>query len=590
MMRRFLICALLSSVNLCVPVQGNDEPDCIFPYICPTAGRINPQVGERGSEVKALLLGTRLERIEEFLFYDSGIEVVDYQPVDQIPHDNHGSLSPTPAGTAVELTLRIAEDCRLGEHFFRLRTHEALSEMLSFWVSPFPCVPEIDWAHDRKDKGNGTMAHAQPVELGSTVFGYHPSYSTMDHDFYSVEMEEGQRLTVEVWSACLGFEFHRGLTDCAITIYGPDKKKLLSVDDTSLRDMDPIVSLRAPESGVYYINIHQNMDFEGSLRHYAAHFSDAFRPMISYPLGGQVGEELNLTWIESDGTETPAKLKLPKDPGAFEKSIMEHRTPGVAIANRLQVARFPNVLEDGTDHFKPEQAQVYSGELPIAFNGRIEHEGKTDWYRFRAKKGERYRVRTYAATLGSSLDARLWIRPAEGTESRIDLQADDSRWIDHDWQGPDRTGIVRDRMDPITIFEADVDGEYLLGIADAQRLFGPDYVYRVEIQPHVDQAFLYFPTDYRESPHKRDRLVIHRGNTTEHILGIIPGIGNRYRGGMEIHAAGLPKGVTFSCPPLKPGQNLTQATLTATADAQPWSGLIELNLRPTEPNADFTGS
>ena len=34
-----------------------------------------------------------------------------------------------------------------------------------------------------------------------------------------------------------------------------------------------------------------------------------------------------------------------------------------------------------------------------------------DWFRFRAKKGERYRVRTYAATLGSSLDARIWIRP-----------------------------------------------------------------------------------------------------------------------------------------------------------------------------------
>ena len=36
------------------------------------------------------------------------------------------------------LTLEIADDCRLGEHFFRLRTHENLSEMLSFWVSPFP--------------------------------------------------------------------------------------------------------------------------------------------------------------------------------------------------------------------------------------------------------------------------------------------------------------------------------------------------------------------------------------------------------------------------------------------------------------------
>ena len=93
--------------------------------------------------------------------------------------------------------------------------------------------------------------------------------------------------------------------------------------------------------------------------------------------------------------------------------MIDYRPTGAVIANRLQVARFPNVLEDGEEHFRPEQAQLYEGDLPIAFNGRIEHEGKTDWFRFRAKKGERYRIRTYAATLGSSLDARLWIRPAD---------------------------------------------------------------------------------------------------------------------------------------------------------------------------------
>ncbi|MGI9473556.1 MAG: hypothetical protein ACR2NZ_18585, partial [Rubripirellula sp.] len=176
------------------------------------------------------------------------------------------------------------------------------------------------------------------------------------------------------------------------------------------------------------------------------------------------------------------------------------------------------------------------------------------------------------------------------TESSINIAADDSRWIDHDWQGNDKVGIIKDRMDPVAIFEPDSDGDYLLGIADSQRLFGPDYVYRVEFQPLVDQAFVYFPTDYRESAHKRDRLVIHRGNTTEHTLAILPAVGNRYRGGMEIYAEDLPKGVTFCCPPLAPGQNLTQASLSATDDAEPWSGLIELKIRPTETDAEFTGS
>lgn len=590
-MSRFHPSLLLASLLLPFAAAQEKPEFCIFAYSCPTAGRINPQVGERGSLTKTILTGGRLERIEEFVFYDDGIRVVDLHPLDEIPHDAHGGPRPMPPGTAVELTLEIADDCRLGEHFFRLRTHETLSEMLSFWVSPFPCVAEGHWAHDRDETGNGTTARAQPVELGTTVYGYHPGYATMDNDFYAVALKKGQRLTVEVWSACLGFDFQGGLTDCAITIYGPDqRRKIAYSDDTSLRDMDPVVSLKAPVTGVYFVNVHQSMDFEGQLRHYAVHFSDAPRPMITYPLGGEAGTELALRLIEADGTETPARRQLPVEPGPLDQSMIDYRPTGAVIANRLQVARFPNVLEDGEAHFQPERAQVYDGGLPVAFNGRIQHEGKTDWFRFRAKKGERYRVRTYAATLGSSLDARLWIRPAEGTESRVDIAVDDSRWVDHDWQGNDKTAVVKDRMDPVAIFEPDADGQYLLGIADAQRLFGPDYVYRVEIQPLIDQAFIYFPNDHRESAHKRDRLVVHRGNTTEHLLGMLPATGNRYRGGMEIYAVGLPKGVTFSCPPLKPGQHLTQASLSAAADAEPWAGLIDLRLRPTEPGVAFTGS
>ncbi|MEM7599822.1 MAG: PPC domain-containing protein [Verrucomicrobiota bacterium] len=567
--------SVLLFASLLIPsiVRAQEKPEfCTFPYSCPTAGRINPQVGEQGSTMKATLIGARLEQIEEFVFYDEGLRVIEHRPLEEIPHDLHGRPRPMPQGTAVELTLEIADNCRLGEHFFRLRTHENLSEMLSFWVSPFPCIAEAHWTEDSLEKGNGTMARAEPVSLGTTVYGYHPAYSTMDNDFYAVELRKDQRLTIEVWSACLGFDFHRGLTDCAITVYGPDRRTRIAFsDDTSLAAMDPFVSLQAPEDGVYYVNIHQSMDFEGALRHYAAHFSEAPRPVITYPLGGEVGTELSLTLIESDGAETTTTQELPEHPGEFHKSMIDYRPTGAVIANRLQVAPFPNVLEDGNNHFKPETAQSYSGELPVAFNGRIEDEGKTDWFRFQARKGERYRVRTYAATLGSSLDARLWIRAAEGTESQINIEADDSDWIDHDWPGSDRTGFVKDRMDPVTVFEPDADGEYLLGIADAQRLFGPDYVYRVEIQPLTNQSFIYFPADFRESPHKRDRLVVHRGNTTEHLLGILPAVGNQYQGGMEIYAEGLPKGVSFVCPPLKPGQNLIQASITATADAEPWA-------------------
>ena len=499
-------------------------------------------------------------------------------------------MRPTPEGTAVELKLKIADDCPLGEHHFRIRTDDQLSEMVSFWVTPFPCVVESNVGQDGDKKSNGDIENAQPVQLNTTVYGYHPQQTTMDHDWFRVDLKKDQRLTVEVWSSCFGFQFHGGMSDTQITVHGPDKKFLAAVDDTSLTDMDPILNIRAPEHGTYYINIHQNMDYEGTLRHYAAHISSAPRPMVTYPLGGQVGTNLRGIAIGDIDGSIEFQRQLPDKPGRFQNSMIELRPRGSVIPNLIQVADFPNVLEDGKEHFQPADAQRYNGSLPIAFNGRIQHEGKTDWFRFHAKKGERYRVRTYASTLGSSLDAVLEIRPAEGTKSRINITADDSRWVDHDWYGNDKVWITRDRMDPVVMFEPDTDGDYLVGIRDAQRLFGPEYPYRIEFQPAQNHSFVYFPTDYRESPHKRDRLVIPRGNTIEHILAILPGTGSKYKGGMRIVAEGLPDGVTFACPPIKPGQKLTQATLSATADAKKWSGLIELKLVPTEPNADFTGS
>ena len=59
---------------------------------------------------------------------------------------------------------------------------------------------------------------------------------------------------------------------------------------------------------------------------------------------------------------------------------------------------------------------------------------------------------------------------------------------------------------------------------------------------------------------------------------------------MQIVAEGLPEGVKFECPPLAAGQALTQATLSASTKAKKWSGLIDLKLVPTEPDAEFSGS
>ena len=549
-----------------------------------TAHYLMPMAVQQGRDAEVILHGNRLQKIEQVLFWDEGITFLGYEPVSVVRDQHYTKMNPAKAGTAVRLKFRIAADCRIGEHYVRIRTDETLSELHSLWVSPYPCVEESHPFSDSNKETNGDFEHAQEVELGTTVYGYSLRYRLQDHDFFKVEMKAGERLTVEMWSDCLNFF---GTSDYAMVVYGPDLKRVAYSDNTSLTRRDPWLSFEVPRTGIYYIDIHKSHEAENNPWHYIAHITGGVRPALTYPLGGQAGTTLALQLL-GGGAEGEVKVPLPREPGRFEKSMIDYRASEAVLPNRIQVAEFPNVLEDGGEHFTPETAQVFDGNLPVAFNGIIEHEAKMDWFRFTARKGERYRIRSYSARLGSPLDPIITIQPAPGTESTIDETVDDSTFHMHDLADNKRLAHSM-KMDPVTIFEPDVDGDFLLGIGDSQFLAGPQHVYRVEVQPVVDQAFIDVQRDYREARSKREAFVVPRGNTMERRMIFSIPAGNRYRGEVEFIAEGLPPGVTMQCAPTKVGARWFQLIFTAGEDAKPWAGFIDLKMRPTDPDTEFTG-
>ena len=552
-----------------------------------TADYLMPMAVERGRDVEVILHGNRLQNIEQVLFWDEGITFLGSEPVSEVRDLHQEKMNPAREGTAARLKFRIAEECRLGRHYFRIRTDETLSELQSLWVTPYPCVEESQPFSDHEKRTNGDFEHAQSVELGTTVYGYSLLYRLQDHDFFRVEMEAGQRLTVELWSDCLNFFRTDCTSDYAVAVYGPDRKRLAFSDNTALTRRDPWLSLAVPKSGTYYIDIHKSVEAEHMPWHYIANITGGVRPALTYPLGGEAGTTLAMQLL-GGGADREAKVPLPKRPGRFEESMIEYRAGEAVLPNRIQVAEFPNVLEDGKAHFTPDNAQVYDGQLPIAFNGIIENEGKLDWFRFTTRKGERYRIRSYSARLGSPLDPIMTIQPAPGTESKINVTVDDSKFHMHDLA--DNKNLAHSmKMDPVMIFEPDVDGDFLLGIGDSQFLAGPHHVYRVEIQPVTDQAFLRVTRDYREVPAKREAFVIPRGNTMERTMQFLIPAGSRYRGEVEFIAEGLPPGVTMECAPAKVGSGWVQLIFTADKNTKPWAGFIDLKMRPTDPAAEFTG-
>ena len=114
----------------------------------PVLRQIIPRGGQRGTEVSVRLHGERLKDAESLLYYTSGIETVELNVVD---------------AKKIDAKLKIAADCRLGEHSLRVRTRSGLSSFFTFWVGPYPSVEEKE--------PNSLFEEAQPISIGVTVVG-----------------------------------------------------------------------------------------------------------------------------------------------------------------------------------------------------------------------------------------------------------------------------------------------------------------------------------------------------------------------------------------------------------------------------------
>src|SRR5580692_9889196 len=146
-----------------------------------------PRGGSRGTTVEVDLRGRELKDPREVLFYQPGIRASGFVP------------GAKPA-EEVKVKFQIASDCPPGEHALRLRTATALTEVVTFWVTPFPQVMESE----KKLGDNDSIEKAQPVPLNSTVEGQILPGDQMDRDYYRVDVQKGQRISVEVESVRLG--------------------------------------------------------------------------------------------------------------------------------------------------------------------------------------------------------------------------------------------------------------------------------------------------------------------------------------------------------------------------------------------------
>jgi len=454
----------------------------------PQIENVAPGVGQRGTKFPLRLVGAGLADAAELMLYSPGVTCAGLTAAS----DNE-----------VFVQLQATADCPLGSHAFRLRTKQGLSELHTFRLTALPVVSE--------EEPNGSLAEARTVPANVTIAGV---IEDGDIDCFQITLRRGERLAAEVEAIRLA----GAMLDTVLTIFAPDGREIVSVDDTALFRQDPFVTLVAPEDGRYVVQVRETNYNGDENSRYALHLGAFPRPASVYPAGGQAGQTLKVRFGGDAIGGFDQEVRLPDPPceqfGVYAVlQSLESPTP-----NPFRLSRFGNVLESEPND-RPAGVGTAASDLPIAFNGIIERVGDIDCFRFRAAAGARYQFETFAARLGSPMDSVISIVDA----GRVIVANDDD-------------GTHDSRL----VFVSPHAGEYVLCVTDKRGEGGENFVYRVEASESQPKLHAFLPRPDRKSQ-DRQTIVVPRGNRVMALLGAQR---TGFDSDVRLVASGLPAGVS----------------------------------------------
>ncbi|MAE65129.1 MAG: peptidase, partial [Phycisphaeraceae bacterium] len=301
---------------------------------------------------------------------------------------------------------------------------------------------------------------------------------------------------------------------------------------------------------------------------YRLHVGAFPRPNAIYPPGGPAGETLSVRFIGDMTGDIERTVTLPAGPNPDYRLTVRHDGLDAPSPNRFRVSAFGNVLE--TEPNDEREAAGTSGEgelptLPQAFNGIIERDGDVDWYRFRAKKGQKFQVRLHARSVRSPLDGVLSLHRADGNQ----LSHND------DSGGPD-SGFG---------FNVPADDEYFFRVHDHLMKGGPGYVYRIETVPVEASLSVRVPNFGRDSQ-ARKTISVPRGNRT---ATLVTTSRDNVGGDLVFEAPGLPEGVVLHGQTIPSNLRQMPIVFEAAPEAPLAGALVDFVVRLADPKRELRG-
>jgi len=498
----------------------------------PALSSITPRGVQRGTDAVLTFSGARLADAEEIFFYRPGVTAT--------------KITPKGANQLV-VNVKIAADCRVGEHVAQVRTRSGISEYRTFYVGALPAVAEKE--------PNSDFKKPQPIPLNVTVSGV---VQNEDVDYYAVTVKKGQRISAEVEGMRLGTT----LFDPYVAILDAKRFELSADDDTPLVRQDAVASVVAPADGTYIIEVRESAyGGNGSCR-YRLHIGTFPRPTAVYPAGGKIGTETEVRYIGDPTGDIKATVKLPAKIEA-NYGLLPKDAGGVPPSeNPFRLFAHGNALEKEPND---SLAQATPATLPLAFNGIIEKAGDVDYFKFQVKKGQTFEIECYARRSRSGLDPVMNLYDSKGKSL---AGSDDSR-------GPDSYFRYR--------FPA--DGEYRIRVTDHLSRGRANFVYRIEFTPVKPSLTVGIPRVTRYTQY-RQTIYVARGNRFATLVSVSR---RNFSGEIILNPQGLPQGLKLIAEPMASNLNVMPVVFEAAKDAKISGKLVDFTARHADAKTKIQG-
>lgn len=503
----------------------------------PVVNRLQPLGVVRGEETTVTFHGQRVQDAHQVLCDVDGIEVLEVKPVDN---------------KKVEVKLKADASLPPGLYPVRLVTKSGIANLRLIGVGAMPVVQE--------EEPNDDFEAPQKIELDQTIEGV---VDREDVDYYRLSLKAGQRVTAEIEGIRLAYSLrNRNILDPYIAILDEGRFEVASSDDTALLQQDGVCTFTAPEDGDYTVLV-RHTSFGGSSDNgYRLHVGSFPRPVAVYPAGGEPGSLLEANVVDIDGTTSVASFQLPSDVEGDWGATLETDDGISPSPNGVRVNGLPVVVEaEPNDNYR----KAPKSQAPAAFCGVIEKPGDFDCFAFEAKKGQRYRVETFArGVLRSPLDAVVNVFGPDNST----LQS-----------GDDSGGST----DPYFEFTTKEEGTHTVRIYDHLRGGSPVHQYRIEVTESEPE----FDITLKEL--RRDEAMVAPVPAGGALGIVLQTSRSGYNGEIEFAVDGLPEGVTAKTFPMPSGRNEIPVLLTAAADAEPAAGLFMITGQGDDKNFAVSG-